>query len=281
MKYIKYLIIVVVVLLLRAYHILDQQEYTQVVFLDVGQGSAAYVRADTGFTMLIDAGETNKTLRSLAKFHPWWNKNINVLVASHPDKDHIGMFPKIIRRYDVDVFIETGKKSLFGPYVTLKDELRTRGILEKNFKPMDRLEVSPGVHMLFLHPSLNEVDELSDNDTSLIFILDVYGTTFLFMGDASKKIEQELIRKYKNLLNVDVLVVGHHGSNTSTDGEFLSKVAPSYGVISSGAENKYGHPHNGVLERLEDVGTQVLRTDELGNIQFKIATDGTFDIMVR
>ena len=95
-----------------------------------------------------------------------------------------------------------------------------------------------------------------------------YGeTSFLFTGDAEKEAEERMLqRNGREALQADVLKVGHHGSSTSTRAEFLEAVSPSYGVISCGKDNKYGHPHQSALDRLSAAGVQVLRTDEMGTV---------------
>ena len=89
----------------------------------------------------------------------------------------------------------------------------------------------------------------------------------MFMGDASKEREKDILDEY-NILNIDVLKVGHHGSNTSSDKEFIKKMNPKYSIISVGKNNRYGHPNKEVLEKLDD--SKIYRTDEDGSIMFKI-----------
>lgn len=273
--------IILCVVMLTSWYVLNKEQYLSVVFLDVGQGSSAYIKTPDGYEILVDSGETNKTLRNLSKMRPVWDRHINMFVLSHPDKDHMAMFPNLLRRFFVDVFVETGKDKDFGLFDAVDRVLDRKNTQRMVFVPSQKMEVSPGVYVTILHPSQNSLNKLSDNDSSLIFILEYAGVTFLFTGDASSFIEKELIRKYGETLNIDVLLVGHHGSKTSTDHEFIQTTSPAYAVISSGKDNRYGHPHKQTLETLHSFGVQVLRTDELGNIQFRVSEDGEFDIMVR
>ncbi len=256
----------------------SQPQYTQVTILDVGQGSGAYIKVDNGFEILVDVGETNKTLRNLSRFRPWWDRHIDLIITSHSDKDHTGMVPKILRRFRVGGYIESPKPGTDGLYKSIHKELEAQDI------PLiypEHIDLSQDVFITFLHPQNKFAQEYSDNDASLVFVLQVRGTRFLFMGDASSRVENELIRRYGKQLDVDVLIVGHHGSKTSTSQVFLDITTPEYGVISAGAENTYGHPHQSVIKRLEEHGVVVLRTDTLGNVQFKVYENGEFDIIVR
>lgn len=259
---------------------LTQGNQSKVVFLDVGQGSGAYISVD-GIQIIIDAGETNKTLRELGRVHTWWDRSIDLVVASHSDKDHIGMIPEIVSRYDVSMYLETGKENESPFQHAVHEELNKKKTRYMIANAPESIDIGDNAVLTVLHPTKGSADTYSDNDSSLIVLLQVKGITFLFMGDAGVEVEKELIQKYGTQLEVDVLVVGHHGSKSSTSQELLDVTKPQYGVISAGADNRYGHPHQSVLERLQRNNIQTLRTDELGTIEFMINNDGEFDIVVR
>ena len=111
------------------------------------------------------------------------------------------------------------------------------------------------------------------NDGSIVARLDYGERSFLFTGDAPQSVEKYLTRLDADSLNVDVLKVGHHGSKTSTSAEFLAATTPEVAIISAGKDNRYGHPHQEVLEALAKAGIKILRTDEVGTIVFQ--SDGT------
>jgi len=252
-----------------------------VTILDVGQGSGAYIKTDDGFEVLVDVGETNKTLRVLGSIRPWWDNHIDLMIISHADKDHAGMAPRILRRFKISNYIESPKISQDGLSRTIRDELVERKVNQMKTNPLDTITISENTTLTFLSPSSSEANELNDNDASVIFILSMYGKKFLFMGDASAEIEKELAHRYSTLLDVDVLIVGHHGSKTSTSEDFLKVVNPEYAVISLGQDNRYGHPHASVLDRLEKRGVSLLRTDTHGTIQFRIKKEDDFDIVTK
>ena len=107
----------------------------------------------------------------------------------------------------------------------------------------------------------------NENDNSNVIYTELDGYKFMFMGDASTTTEKEILGKY-NLLDIDVLKVGHHGSRTSSSKEFIDEINPKYSIISVGKKNRYGHPNKEVLENLQD--SKIYRTDQDGSIMFKI-----------
>jgi len=114
---------------------------------------------------------------------------------------------------------------------------------------------------------LNDKDYGNENDSSSVIYTELNNHKFLFMGDASIEVEEDLIEKY-NLKDIDILKVGHHGSKTSSSKEFIDKINPKYSIISVGKDNRYGHPNGNVLDNLN--GTKIYRTDKDGSIMFKI-----------
>ena len=114
---------------------------------------------------------------------------------------------------------------------------------------------------------LNNKDYGNENNNSSVIYTELNSQKFLFMGDAGVEVEEDLIGKY-NLQDIDVLKVGHHGSKTSSDKEFIDEVNPKYSIISVGKNNRYGHPNDRVLGNLNN--SKIYRTDQDGSIMFKI-----------
>ncbi len=226
-------------------------------FIDVGQGDCILVQAPTGETMLIDAGERGNERT----------------VATHPHSDHIGSMDDVIRAFKVsNVLMPRLSKENTPTHAFYKDMLRA--IRQSGAKT---IAAKPGFSFPFgkgtstvLSPA-GQTDEL--NDMSVVLRLDWGSTSFLFTGDAETAAEQQILcGRYAEYLDVDVLKVSHHGSGTSSCTAFLNAVSPQYAVISCGAGNDYGHPHEQTLERLGQLGTTVLRTDTMGSI--RMYTDG-------
>ena len=242
-----------------------------VYFLDVGQGDSILIEAPGGSQLLIDAGLNSKVLKSLGEVLPFFDRSIDTILISHPDADHIGGFPEILSTYKVFNLIHGN---------IFKDNLLSLEIKNK-FSDSDISVVESGdivvidskynIYLEIFHPS-DLFHDYDKNDASLVMRL-VYGEVeFMFSGDASIEIENYITTNFKEKLESDVLKIGHHGSRTSTSDLFLGFVRPHTAVISVGSENKFGHPHEEVLKRLEEFGVNVLQTKELGTIVLE--TDG-------
>ena len=242
-------------------------------FIDVGQGDSILVQAPTGETMLIDAGERGNERTVTRYVRKYGDGTLEYVVATHPHSDHIGSMDDVIRAFKVsNVLMPRLSKENTPTHAFYKDMLRA--IRQSGAKT---IAAKPGFSFPFgkgtatvLSPA-GQTDEL--NDMSVVLRLDWGGTSFLFTGDAETAAEQQILcGRYAEYLDVDVLKVGHHGSGTSSCTAFLSAVSPQYAVISCGAGNDYGHPHEQTLERLGQLGTTVLRTDTMGSI--RMYTDG-------
>ncbi len=243
----------------------------KVYFLDVGQGDAIFVETPTHKRMLLDAGPNKGVLAELGRAMPFGAKTIDVLIESHPDKDHIGGLPEVVSRYRVGVFLEPGVES----ENTIDDALGAR-IQEKNIpsflaKRGMVVNFGDGVKLEILFPNQN-VSRWETNDASIVAKLTYGEQAFLLTGDSPMRVENILLNIDKSDLDVDVLKAGHHGSRTSTSASFAAAASPEYAIISAGKNNSYGHPHKEVLDVLQKVGAQIKNTAESGTIRFE--TDG-------
>ena len=173
---------------------------------------------------------------------------------------------------------------LFKPEInpTKQNDLDFEGILKRNGIPVhyykhESLAIG-NAKLYFLHSNLQSGDSESSNDNSGVFKLVYAKNSILFTGDAGVKVEEKYIAKYGKFLKSNILKVGHHGSKTSSSGNFLQSVSPKYALISAGIMNKFHHPSNDVLDRLRKLHTKILRTDELG--ASIISSDGSnFEIV--
>ncbi len=249
-----------------------EDDELRVVFLDVGQGDAIYIEAPNGKQVLVDGGPGKAVLRQLSTVMPWFDKSIDLVIATHPDADHIAGLVPVLERYDVDYFMEPGVEADTGVYRQLVkqiDTLVTESKLEKILARRGmRIILWDQVYLDILFPD-RDVSSLDTNDASIIARL-VYGEeSFLLTGDAPKKMEQYLVSLDGEQLATSVLKVGHHGSKTSTDPEFVSAVNPDYAIISAEKNSRYGHPHQVTLDTLEKLKIKILNMAEDGNIEFK------------
>ncbi len=240
-----------------------------VAFLDIGQGDAIFIETPSGKQVLIDAGPNKKVLRELTKQMEFYDRSIDVLIESHPDLDHIGGFPAVLNSYEVDFVFSSGVSCEKAICKELTNNIEEEGIpVSGRGKILTRgniLDLGDGIYLKVLFPD-RDAFGFETNMASLVIKL-VYGeTSFLLTGDSPKAIEEYLISLDGKDLDIDVLKLGHHGSKTSTGEYFVGMTSPEIAVISVGANNRYKHPSQEVLNILENFEIDVLRTDEQGTI---------------
>ena len=236
-----------------------------IAFLDVGQGDAIFIESPTGNQVLIDGGPGQMVFSPLSAVMPFYDRSIDVVIATHPDADHIGGLPEVLRRYDVDTFLDPGVSSDTGTYQALVQSIGLAGVERVVARRGMKINLGGGATLEILFPD-RDMEGADTNDASIVAKL-VYGdTSFLFTGDSPEKIERYLASIDGKNLDVDVLKAGHHGSKTSTSDTFLGFTSPQIAVLSVGSDNRYGHPHKEVLDRLLDFDIKILRTDEEGTI---------------
>lgn len=238
-------------------------------FLDVGQGDAIFIEAPNGNQMLIDGGRNASVVRELSDFLAWNDKEIDVVLATHGDTDHIGGFPEIFDRFSVLNYVDNGLDNDKYIYREVMNRVRDGGVrhIVGQRGLIIVLDKKRGVYFQVLAPDKNFKFQ-SDNEMSVSGRL-VYGdTSFMLTGDAGKMVENILVYADRDLLKSDVLKAGHHGSKTSSGLLFLETVLPKYSIISASAGNSYGHPDGGVIRNLESVGSVVLETSKEGSISF-------------
>lgn len=250
---------------------LKPRDYVRVSFLDVGQGDSILIESTNRNQILIDGSGDRLVLGKLSRTLPLFDKHIDVVMETHPDKDHIGGLPNVVGRYQVGAFLEPGILS----DNSVDDELRRRIVDKKISSFLARkgmiLDMGDGSYLEILFPD-RDVSGMETNDASIVAKY-VYGNTcFLLTGDSPSKIEEYLIGQYKENLECEVLKAGHHGSRTSTSKEYLHFVKPQFAIISAGKDNSYGHPHEEVVNNLTNVGASILKTFDEGTI--RMVSDG-------
>ena len=244
-----------------------------VSFFDIGQGDSIFIESPDGNQILIDGGPSDAVLSKLGHVLPFWDRSLDLLVLTHAHADHVTGLVEVLKRYHVDRVLESGEA-----YSTPEYQDWHTLIKEKNIPVTIAAageEVRAGaVRINILSPNENEngVSFKNPHDANVTTRLQYGANSFLLMGDAEKMIEYRLLSETRQSLKSDILKVGHHGSKTSSSQEFLQAVAPKIAVIQVGRKNRYGHPHQEVLDRLGAIGTQILRNDLLGDIT--IESDG-------
>ena len=217
--------------------------------IDVGQGDCFLVQQpfNQGNILIDTGGLKNKDIASLTLVPYLRSQGINRLeyvFISHNDIDHCGAYDSLFEQIEIKQTITTYQEEI--EIGNVKIEMLKSGI---------------------------GTDDI--NDKSLIIKATINNLVYLFMGDASNRVEHKLIENYPDL-NVDVLKVSHHGSITGTSSEFLEAIRPKIALISCGQNNRYGHPNKGVLERLEDYDVKIYRSDLMGMVKIVYYGDDNY-----
>jgi len=274
-KYIKLyflllLLIINVIIFYSLYYVSGQG--VTVAFFDVGQGDAIFIKAPGGVQVLVDGGANSQVLRELGKIMPFYDRSIDVVLATHADQDHIGGLVEVLKRFKVDLFIRSNATSSSVVYLELENLIKEKRIKEEVIMSPEILSLGSGAELDILFPT-QDTAGWETNDASIVSRL-IYGTnSFLLTGDSPQLIEKYLVGKYGNFLDSDVLKVGHHGSKNSSAELFVGTVSPTYSVISAGLNNRYGHPSPEALVILKQFSSQILETMGKGMVVFK--SDGT------
>lgn len=220
-----------------------------IVFCDVGQGDSALMIWGK-LEILFDTGpDTGRELQCLDKHMPWGDRVIEVVVISHPQKDHNGALKDVLKRYKVGKLVESARVGDVIRYKEIEIEI-VNGNIDSEGKVL-------GI----------------DNDSSLVSLVKYRNFSTLITGDISSKQELAMIESGV-LKKINLLKVAHHGSKYSSTDKFLEMITPKIAVVSVGANNNYGHPNGGTLIRLDTVGAMVFRTDLQGEIEVVVDDKG-------
>lgn len=245
----------------------------EVHFINVGQGDSTYIELGDGTDILIDGGES-KYGNTVVNYLKNLEKDIDLeyVIATHPDSDHVGGLQEVFKQLNVkNFYYPTDAPHNTQTWNNVLDLAKAEGCNILDAKSGTTLNIG-GAVLKFVHP---EIDYTDNNEDSVVTLLDYNNTEVLLTGDAESTTENDMVNQ--NLVgDIDVLKVGHHGSNTSTTQAFLNKVKPEHSVISVG-ENSYGHPTSTILNRLINSGSKVWRTDKNGNI-ILISNGSTYNI---
>lgn len=240
-------------------------------FIDVGQGDCELISFPDGSCMLIDCGEERYADSVEQRLRQDGYTRIDTLIVTHPHTDHMGGMSRIISDFDIGEIYMPRVISNTEAYKELLEVIDDKGMTINTARAGEKITFSEDITGEFLAPVSDSYEDM--NNYSAVLKLTYNEVSFLFTGDAEKLSEDEMLDNYYSELDADVLKVGHHGSRYSSSEGFLEAVSPQYAVIECGENNKYGHPHNETLLRLEDCGAVIYRTDLNGDISF--VTDGT------
>ncbi len=263
-------------LIIVSVHALLPAQGIEVAFPDVGQGDSALIRLPTGKNILIDGGGTYDNRFDVGRrvLAPYlWNKGVrrlDLVVLSHPHPDHMNGLRSILKKFNVAEVWTHGRDADLPGYDEFNRVIAERNISRKFVSADDPPVQLGGVELRVLHPapgfrSRERKAYAAENDGSLVVRIAAREGAFLFTGDIGAEAEKALLRSVRNL-RCDLLKVPHHGSKSSSTEAFVSAVRPAAAVVTVGRGNPYHHPSADVLERYENSGSQIYRTDRDGAI---------------
>lgn len=286
----KILFLVLTLLLLLQYNIQKLSPYGEVTFIDIGQGDSIFIKLpfnkgnyliDTGGSISFEQEAWKDRRKTYSTGEdtviPFLKSKgihtLDLLILTHPDADHIGSADDIVENIHVKkIVIGGGSEEIYKNKKFIQTALMS-GSEVTSVKRGDHWSVGEATFYV-LNPYRDEEDV---NESSIVLYAEMGGVSWLFTGDFGEQGEQVLIQEYPRLV-VDILKAGHHGSKTSSSVSFIESLKPKIAVISAGVNNRYGHPHQQVLDILSNARISVYRTDLHGAISYQYyqKRNGTF-----
>ena len=245
------------------------EKRASVTFFNIGQGDATLVSLPGDAQILVDGGPSDKILAKLESALPFYDKEIELVILTHPHADHLRGLNYVLREYKVKNVLFSGAAYESGVYKEFIESVSSEGAEIYLAKAGDIVSWRgrPIIKILSPDSLVSGRSFKKIHDSTVVSRLELGGMSFLLTGDAEEALERALVGQGQ-VSDVDVLKVGHHGSKTSTSQGFLAASLPEVAVISVG-KNSYGHPNPEVTSRLETLGSKVLRTDEAGDIVWR------------
>lgn len=250
-----------------------------VVFCNVGQGDAIYIRTPSGKDILVDGGPDDLILACLSNHMPFWDRTIDVVVLTHPHADHLEGLLEVLQRYTVRSFATERLENQTGGYKELQAILGLYKIPQQFVKAGGRFHLPDGVVLAIVGPTTAFLERTSPGGiigesaefASVETVVSYGNFTVLLTGDSQAvEIEEAVVKGYVG--SIDVLHVPHHGSKTGLNTALLRKLNPTLAVISVGQQNKYGHPNPEIIKILESREIKIVRTDRDGEVE--VVSDG-------
>ncbi|MFJ7185956.1 MBL fold metallo-hydrolase [Lysinibacillus xylanilyticus] len=238
----------------------------RVHFIDVGQGDSIFIESPNGKTMLVDGGVKGAGQNVVSYLKELGVKKLDIVVATHPDADHIGGLIPVLNSIDIGQFYDSGKVHTSQTFEEMLTLIDTKNIPYNVPKTGDNIAFDDDINVKVLNANENATD---NNDASIVLKIAYGNVSFLLTADAGVSLEKEMMQ---DDVKATILKAGHHGSNTSSSAEFIQAVHPEVTILSYGEGNKYGHPHAEVVERLQAIGSKIYATAEAGTVI--VSTDG-------
>ncbi|HEK8778118.1 TPA: MBL fold metallo-hydrolase [Clostridioides difficile] len=242
----------------------DKKSLLSIHMIDVGQGDSILVQTPTNKNILIDGGDEDSENIIISYLRQKRIKTIDIIIATHPDSDHIGSLDNVIKKFNVNSIYMPEQSTDSEAYQNLINSCTDKNLSIQYLYKNDVLNIDNNINIYVLSPSYIQEES---NLNSIVFKLTFNDNSFLFMGDAEEENEKEILHSFK-LNNINFIKIGHHGSNSSSSLEFIKKISPDIAAISCGYKNQYGHPHSEVINNLKQNHVSIYRTDRIGDIVF-------------
>ncbi len=259
----------------------DEDAHLKMIFLDVGQGDATFIQFPNGEQMLIDCGIDAVSIEALGRVMPFYDRDIDYLLVSHPDLDHYGGCIDVLNRFDVHHILYNGEQKQYSQlWQSFMRAIQEEQAMYSIVSSSVHWNIA-GVGIDFLYPD-HSIEknknipgvkkDVGSNNASIVMKLSYGDQDTLLTADAEAELEEYLVDVYGEELDVEILKLGHHGSLTSSIQPFLDAATPETAVASAGMENKFHHPSERVIRRVKRMGTEIWRTDISGDIMVSITT---------
>lgn len=285
-------IIVIIMLTVLIINLFPTPKKLRINFIDVGQGDSALIRTETNKVILIDSGGStasssfdvgNKVL--LPYLLDRRIKKIDFIIVSHFDADHCQAFETVIDNINVRKVVVCKQSMITQEYLNIINKCKKKNIKIIVVERGDKLKIDKRTEFEILHPGERFLDDGKGglNANAIVCKMNYKlnnGKIFsiLFTGDIEVEAEKELEQVYGKKLKADILKVAHHGSKTSSREKFIKLVSPKIALIGVGENNKFGHPADITLERLEKENVKVYRTDQMGEVSITINKNGEIKV---
>ncbi|MBO5973616.1 MAG: MBL fold metallo-hydrolase [Clostridia bacterium] len=230
--------------------------------IDVGQGDSILLGCD-GEYMLVDCGEEEYADTVLEAVR---GLDLKYMLASHPHTDHMGGMSEVIRKHPPETFLMPEREHTTREFKAMLEAIEDKQVNAEFVYAGDEFELG-SAYVTVVWPEIGFSDS-NLNNWSAVLLVEYQGVSILLTGDSEKKVEDDYLKYIPG--EIDILKVAHHGSDTSSGAKLLEAIDPDYAVLSLGAGNDYNHPHKEPMERLQNCGAEIYRTDRSGTITFTV-----------
>jgi len=237
-----------------------------IIACDVGQGDAFLIQKNTT-QILIDGGPDKSVLNCLGRHMPFWDRELELVILTHPQEDHYGGLIDVFKTYDIGNFGEYNRESSNLGYGVLRNLVGTRGIGTITLARGTTIGIGK-IYLDIVYP-IDDTYFKNTNDSGVVTLLKYGHFKALFTADVENEVSN-LLSEFEELENVNYLKVNHHGSKNGLSQKLLDKVNPEVAVISSRKNNSYGHPHQEIIQMLNNKNVEILRTDTIGDVDYVV-----------